>query len=398
MTDKELFEKTEKVFNLKNKNILIEKIYNKGTFKKNLLENTSPIKSNIGDSGVSAARAAGRGLGAVGKFVREVLPGTRARRQRTAETQKAEAQARQEELKAMQMRQKIAAGDYDDKGKKTEIEDEYVERVYKRNPQFARIYDKVIKGETISSSEQEIYDEGIKEADSLREREDVIKGKKAGVKLKRIKDEFEIKNLLNRIAPGLSKYFIEKEKLDSYIKFAIGDEISDGELFSLAKVASDKLQNDNEELERFKDAVSNNFKLTSGRREEFLKALPTEASKKLTAEQIIQKKLKEMAAANNRSIRQQISAENKASEGFKPGDRVQTERGKQLDVIARDLKTGTVRVREVGVKTPRSLRYFARDLIPALALDPEKKKELADRIRQQSSNEESFEQIVKRYR
>jgi hypothetical protein len=311
---------------------------------------------------------------------------------RSAEARKQEAIARQEEIKAKQAEKDLKTG-----GSKAEM-DEYVRYVYNRNPQFAAAYDKAKAGKELTAQEQKVFDAGIEEANSLREREDVTKGEKATLKAKRKKDIAEIKNLLNRIAPGLSKYLLDKKKLTSYIKFAIGDEISEIALISLAKVASDHLKNNNDELISFRDAVSKNPKITSGRREEFLKALPTEASKKLTAEQIIQKKLKEMAAANNRSIRQQISAENKASEGFKPGDRVQTERGKQLDVIARDLKTGTVRVREVGVKTPRSLRYFARDLIPALALDPEKKKELADRIRQQSSNEESFEQIVKRYR
>ena len=56
MTDKELFEKTEKVFNLNKKNPIIENVYKKGNFKQTLLEwrrsSTSPIRSNYGDNTV----------------------------------------------------------------------------------------------------------------------------------------------------------------------------------------------------------------------------------------------------------------------------------------------------------------------------------------------------------
>ena len=176
MTDKELFEKTEKAFNLNKKNPVIEKVYDKGNFK-SLLENTSPIGSNYGGNTVSAARAAGRGvasvgrgaaktggalargLGALGKFAREVIPGTRTSRMRTAETKKAEAQARAEELKNMQMRQKLASGD--DGQKKTPEMDKYVKYVYDRDRRFAKVYDDVAKGEKLSSKEEEIYDKGI---------------------------------------------------------------------------------------------------------------------------------------------------------------------------------------------------------------------------------------------
>ena len=143
MTDKELFEKTEKVFNLNKKNPIIENVYKKGNFKQTLLEwrrsSTSPIRSNYGDNTVSAAKglgrgatnaaqlagqgigttargvaktagAVGRGLGKFGKFLDRITPGTNTNRRNKAETRKQEAQARAEQLKNIQMQQQMMFG------------------------------------------------------------------------------------------------------------------------------------------------------------------------------------------------------------------------------------------------------------------------------------------------
>ena len=377
MTDKELFEKVEKEF-YPEKSLRLER-FNKTNFQKVLNEVKGPQapQANVGGflSRVAAA-----------------IPGTRGYRMRSAEARKQEAIARQEEIKAKQAEKDLKTG-----GSKTEM-DEYVRYVYNRNPQFAAAYDKAKAGKELTAQEQKVFDAGIEEANSLREREDVTKGKKATLKAERKKDIAEIKNLLNRIAPGLSKHLVNNKKLSMYVKFAIGDQISELALVSLAKVVSDHLKNDNDELISFRDAVSKNPKLPSGLRVKFLNLLPREGSKKLTADEIIQKKLQANADNNNRSISQQIAVELELATKFSPGERVQTERGKELEVYGLDKKTGTVKVKEVGVKNPRNLRYFARELLPALALDPDKKKELADKIKQQSQNEENFEQIIKRYR
>ena len=146
MTDKELFEKTEKAFKLKEKNNLVDKVFNEGKFKQTLLEketssgtSTSPIGSNYGANTVSAARAAGRGaLGAAelagkgigataragaatagaaakgldkfGKFLRGVIPGTNTNKRKKAETRKQLAQAKAEELKNKQLQQQMMFG------------------------------------------------------------------------------------------------------------------------------------------------------------------------------------------------------------------------------------------------------------------------------------------------
>ena len=137
MTDKELFEKTEKTFNLKKENKLIEEIYEKGQFKK-ILEysrrvNTSPIRSNYGKNSVSAAATAGKGalnaaelagkgigatakgLGKFGKFLNDRIPGTKAYKDRKAETQNKEAETKANQLKNKQQQQKMMFGGDNDK-------------------------------------------------------------------------------------------------------------------------------------------------------------------------------------------------------------------------------------------------------------------------------------------
>jgi hypothetical protein len=130
MTDKELFEKTEKTFNLKQKNNIVNKVFNEGKFKQTLSEksrgtSTSPIGSNYGQNTVSAARAAGRGalgaanlagkgigvtakgLGKFGNFLRGVIPGTNTNKRKKAETRKQLAQAKAEDLKTKQLQQQM---------------------------------------------------------------------------------------------------------------------------------------------------------------------------------------------------------------------------------------------------------------------------------------------------
>ena len=133
MTDKELFEKTEKTFNLKQKTDIVNKVFNEGKFKQTLSEksrgtSTSPIGSNYGQNTVSAARSLGRGgataaelagkgigatakgLGKVGGFLRGIIPGTNTNRRKKAETKKREAATKADELKNKQMQQQMMFG------------------------------------------------------------------------------------------------------------------------------------------------------------------------------------------------------------------------------------------------------------------------------------------------
>ena len=145
MTDKELFEKTEKTLNLKRKNKTIVEIYKKSEFKKILeitgrksryrssdnedsTSSTSPIKSNYAKNTTSAAATAGKGalnaaelagkgvgaaakgVGKVGGFLRGIIPGTNANRRKKAETRKREAATKADELKNKQMQQQMMFG------------------------------------------------------------------------------------------------------------------------------------------------------------------------------------------------------------------------------------------------------------------------------------------------
>ena len=133
MTDKELFEKTEKTFNLKQKTDIVNKVFNEGKFKQTLSEksrdtSTSPIGSNYGQNTVSAARSlgrggataaelAGKGIGAtakglskVGGFLKGIIPGTNTNRRKKAVTKKIEAATKADELKNKQMQQQMMFG------------------------------------------------------------------------------------------------------------------------------------------------------------------------------------------------------------------------------------------------------------------------------------------------
>lgn len=388
MTDKELFEKVEEKFNLKEKTN-ISKVFEKGNFNKAILE----VRQSSAPTGLGSA------IGSTLKYFTPTQFKTRA-----AQARKEKALAKQEELKAQKMEKELKGGSTGSNGEM----DKYIKIVANRDKQFGQVYNKAARGEQLFANEQSIYDKGVKQADNLRKRDDVTKGKDAGLEAKRNEDINEIKNLLNAAAPGLSKHFIDKKKLDSYIKFSIGDEIKDVDLFTLAKVASDKLKNDQKELTSFRNIVGNNFKLTSERRGVFLKALPIKAlpkekpepepKKSPTAEEIIQKKLKERAKNNQRTKSEQIAFENELAAKFKEGDTVQSDdaRGTLFTVEGYDKKTGTLKVR--NNKTNRFSRRFARDVIPFMMIPDDKKKELKDKIKLQSQNEENFEQIIKRYR
>ena len=101
MTDKELFEKTEKQFNLK-KNSKVEKVFEEGSFNKVLNEVRGPKSPNLG----GAAQAAGGFLSRVAA----AIPGTRGHRMRSAEARKLEAQAKKAEVEARLAQQQQMKG------------------------------------------------------------------------------------------------------------------------------------------------------------------------------------------------------------------------------------------------------------------------------------------------
>lgn len=407
MTDKELFEKTEKVFKLKKKNKLIENVYNRGKFKNKLIENTSPIRSNVGDSGVSAARAAGRGAAAVGGAIGrglgalgQYLPGSTRKRMKKAEARKAEAQARQEEIKAQQAQVNLMGGN--SQAKKPEM-DEFVGRVYKRNPQFRAVYDKAAKGETLSAAEQVTYNDGLKEADNLRKGVDVEKGKEEAQKteLARVGEEKLIK--LDGAAGNLAAFLRDENNLQTKILFQKyvlqTPPTTPEELAQLANGLNKYFYTDENNPRNKPDFVKLKKYLAA---EEKLKNLEkgapllnaigikTAQPKKpvkqgdISAED--QKNINAIEAmANNAKIKfqDQLTILNKQADKFKVGDIVVGTAGGRHKVTGKDGQTGTVIIKS-QTKQPKTSKRFAKDLEKEQTEIP--------------LNGESFEQVVKRYR
>jgi len=101
MTDKELFEKTEKHFDLK-KSDKINKIFEEGNFNKVLNE----IKGPKQPTGI------GKATGGFLSRVAAAIPGTRGHRMRSAEARKQVADAKRAEIEARTAQQRLMKGNY----------------------------------------------------------------------------------------------------------------------------------------------------------------------------------------------------------------------------------------------------------------------------------------------
>jgi hypothetical protein len=102
MTDKELFEKTEKTFKLKKDNKLIENVFKDGFFRKTINEIATPKAPDMSGT----AQAAGGFLNRVAA----AIPGTRGHKMRSAQARTAAAEAKKAEIEARSMQQKQMQG------------------------------------------------------------------------------------------------------------------------------------------------------------------------------------------------------------------------------------------------------------------------------------------------
>jgi hypothetical protein len=163
MEDKELFEKVEKTFNLKQSK-KIDETFSKGNFKKLLNEVLTPKDPSSG--GGSSL------LGQFGSAVKYLSP-TQARIRK--------AQAQQAEIATAKARQDLLDGD-----EKPDVKieaDEFTEAEFKRNPQFKIVFSKAAKGDQLSVSENEVYKKGIAAASKARTaaKKDVKAGEKGAL-------------------------------------------------------------------------------------------------------------------------------------------------------------------------------------------------------------------------
>jgi hypothetical protein len=449
MTDKELFEKTEKVFNIKKKNLLIEKVYDKGNFKKNLLE-TSPIRSNYAGGTVSAGRAvgrgalgaataagrgvaatgrgalataglAGKGIGATGRGLAatgrgalatadlagkgigatargagalargigklgQYLPFSTRKRLKKAEARKAEAQARQEELKGMQAQVDLMSGKKGEKQGTKPKEGTKQYDAYVNDSRYRKVWDAYATGEEKNISAQDIdYYNAVN--DKIEKGTiDTEADKKAKEEL-RNKAAAEIDNNIKLKAPKTEKYLTTKKLKDSYTKFMLGDELTINDLKTLAFSISEITKYDKEELSGIKSLIAaNNDKLTSGAIESFIKDLPKTAIKQTTPDIELKQAIQNMAKQENLSPKEILIKLNKEADKFKIDDIVLGSAGATHEVIGKDPKTGTVLVR--SLKGKKRTKRFAKDLRLQ-----QKSLEIPD-----AAEEVSFEKIIKKYR
>lgn len=410
MTDKELFEKTEKVFKLKKKNKLIENVYNRGKFKNKLIENTSPIRSNVGDSGVSAARAAGRGAAAVGGAIGrglgalgQYLPGSTRKRMKKAEARKAEAQARQEEIKAQQARVNLMGGK--DNNSNLPKMDEALKRVY-AEPEFKRVYDKSLSGKDLTANDQRIYDAGMKKVEAYRTGQAEKTGKGEAQKQIELKAGENRLKKLGKSAPNITKFLIDPKNVatkDLYIKYTLQSPAlgipTESETAQLANNLTKTLQANVTEINNFKKSIRNepNLQDDGAGLIKLLPSAPTKATKtKSTTKKITLKPenvdqfIKRDAKKKNRSETAQKEEMVRQAKKYKVGNVVKGPSGGQFEIADINNETGLITVRSVN-DNRRSFKF-------AYGLGDITEKGAEQDDLPFDSNEESFEQVVKRYR
>ena len=390
MTDKELFEKVSKKFNL-NENTNISNVFDKGNFNKTILE----IRK-------SSAPTGGGAFGNAFNAVRAMIPGTRAYDMRSAERDTAVAQARQEQLKAKKQQQELKG-----RGKQGQSEmSPELKKVYMGDLKFKNAYDKLARGEQLTSSEDADYKNGMKKVDAAIKGVDIEAGKQAAKK--EIAQQTE-KNLLDgtfQAAPEIGKFFIDPKNeadKDIYIKFLLQDDNygkpTDAEIVNLAKnkLTPIFLKHRNE-INRFTKYIQSQSQTSTkavhgnllGNIPEGMKKQPrtpgsSKRSPDLRPSNVIDK-LKIAASKAGRSLKEQKSEMIRQANRFKDqiGKGILGNSGAQYQLKEIDQETGMMTVKDKNDDT----RYkFANQLQPPaqeeLPLD---------------SSEENFEDIIKRYR
>ena len=409
MTDKELFEKTEKVFKLKKENSLLEKVYNDGKFK-TMYENTSPIKSNIGDNAVSGARAAGRGAASVGGALArglgklgQYLPGSTRKRIKKANARTAEAQARQAETQARKAQSDLTGGK-DVNVKKPEM-DEALKRVY-AEPEFKRVYDKSLSGKDLTANDQRIYDAGMKKVEAYRTGQAEKTGKGEAQKQIELKAGENRLKKLGKSAPNITKFLIDPKNIktkDLYIKYTLQSPAlgvpTESEIARLAHNLTKILQANVTEINNFKKSLRNepNLQDDGAGLIKLLPSAPTKATKtKGTTKKITLKPenvdqfIKRDAKKKNRSETAQKEEMVRQAKKYKVGNVVKGPSGGQFQIADINNETGLITLRSVN-DNRRSFKF-------AYGLGDITERGAAQDDLPFDSNEESFEQTVKRYR
>ena len=390
MTDKELFEKVSKEFNL-NENTNISNVFDKGNFNKTILE----IRK-------SSAPTGGGAFGNAFNAVRAMIPGTRAYDMRSAERDTAVAQARQEQLKAKKQQQELKGS-----GKlgQSEMSPE-LKKVYMGDLKFKNAYDKLARGEQLTSSEDADYKNGMKKVDAAIKGVDIEAGKQAAKKEIAQQTEKTFIDGTSQAAPEIGKFFRDpKNEADKniYIKFLLQDDNygkpTDVEIVTLAtnKLTPIFKKHPNE-VNSFTKYIKSQSQtkdpkvhkilfdnIPEGMKSQQRKPGGSKRSPKLSPRNVMDK-LKVAASQAGRSLEEQRSEMIRQANRFRDqiGKEVKGTSGAAYILQDIDQETGMMTFKD---KNNNNQYRFANQLQPPtqeeLPLD---------------SSEENFEDIIKRYR
>jgi plasmid stability protein len=361
MEDKELFEKVEKTFNLKQSK-KIDETFSKGNFKKLLNEVLTPKDPSSG--GGSSL------LGQFGSAVKYLSP-TQARIRK--------AQAQQAEIATAKARQDLLDGD-----EKPDVKieaDEFTEAEFKRNPQFKIVFSKAAKGVQLSVSENEVYKKGIAAASKARTaaKKDVKAGEKGALeRLSKAAGENKMRRL-GEEAPNITKILENPKNIKlktSFVDYLIqSDEYgrpSEKEIIQLADKLTPVIQKNMEERAAFIKRIRENDNIPN-KGAGLIKLLPAapkrqtsgKAKKVVLSPKTVDAFLKSGAAKSGRSVdehkkemvRQALKYEDKI------GGNVRGARGGVMKLMDIDRDTGLMTLKTLsGQSSSKTVYKFANQL------------------------------------
>jgi len=284
--------------------------------------------------------------------------------------------------------------------------DDFTKQIYVNDPLFKSVYDKVAQKQKLSSEELNIYNVGMKNAAALRTGQAEKTGKgEAQKEIENKAGENRLKKL-GRSAPNITKFLIDpknKATKDLFTRYTLQSPAlgipTETETAQLAQNLTKTLQNNVTEINNFKKFIRNepNLQDDGAGLIKLLPSAPTKATKtKGTTKKITLKPenvdqfIKRDAKKKNRSETAQKEEMVRQAKKYKVGNVVKGSGGGQFQIADINNETGLITLRSVN-DNRRSFKF-------AQSLGDITEKGVEQDDLPFDSNEESFEQIVKRYR
>ena len=358
MEDKELFEKVENVFNLKDEK-RINKVFESNNFKKALNEVYSPGDKSTGGGG-DLLGSIGKGIGAIARSI----PGTRGHKMRTAQMQRAQADARLAQTRAARAQADLMSSK--ENGKDKLEADKYTEAEFKKNPAFKNAFIKVSKGQQLTDSEGRTYRAGMAAAEKARKAAgvDVQKGEeKATEDLSKGAKENRMKRM-GILIPGITKALNDKKNAktkESFLNYLIQSDIkgrpTEKEIIQLGSELTDIVDKNKPELSKLRSIIFNEPNLPD-QGKGLLKNLPTppkairvspaKKSKAPLSPKNVDEALKQMATASKRSVDEQKTEMKRQSSSFKVGQTVKGSGGGLYEVSDVNSENGLLTLKSLN--------------------------------------------------